>query len=329
MKDRKWILALVEEARSSGAGIERICELVGRSRRTLMRWRKDPRDDGRKTNRFHATNALTPAERKRVVDTLCSPRFRDMNPNVVAAILAEEGVYIASERTMYRVLEEEGLKRRRSDVRAPQRERPDELEATGPNQVWCWDITYILACIRGKFHYQYFISDIWDRALVGWAVHEEQSSEHASELLQATCEKHGIVPGQTVLHQDNGGPMISADFLASAKQFGVIMSYSRPGKCDDNAFAEALFKTEKYRPGYPRRFESHEELHEWTEKFVEWYNNEHRHSGIGYVTPMQRRTGEDVRILEKRRETYEAARRAARNAGRAVRENGNARKALS
>lgn len=308
IENRQWLLEQVDEAKNSGACVREICKTIGKSSRTLKRWRKNLQDDGRKSNRFQRNNALTREEEKEAIDILCSPRFRDMTPNVIVAILAEEGKYIASERTMYRILAKKNLNRFRTDTRAPRRERPEELIAHGPDQVWSWDITYIPSYVRGQFYYQYMIIDIWDRSIVGCNVYKEQSGENAAELLRETCIKKGIDPGSVALHQDNGGPMISADFLGCAKRFDIHLSYSRPSKCNDNPYSESLFRTEKYRPGYPLRFASLEELIEWSNHFVEWYNNEHRHSGIGYVTPMQRRNGEDIAILEKRRETYEKAR---------------------
>ncbi len=305
---RQWLLGLVDEALAYGAKLGKICEMIGKSSRTIKRWRKCPRDDGRKENRFSTSNALTDEERDCVVETSCSDRFKDMKPEDIVATLAGEGEYIASENTFRRILKKMGLLKHRSDTKAPQREKPKELVATGPNQVWSWDITYCLTGIPGIYFFQYFIIDIWDRSIVGWAVHAVQSGQLASELIRETCERHGVIRGRLTIHQDNGSPMISEAFLAALEQCGIAPSYSRAGVCDDNPYSESLFKTEKYRPGYPLRFASLEELREWTEKFVHWYNNVHLHSGIGFVTPMQRRNGEDVSILETRRRTYEAAR---------------------
>jgi len=161
--------------------------------------------------------------------------------------------------------------------------------------------------MRGTYLYLYLILDIWDRSIVGWAVHEVESGEHAADLLRETCILQGVKPGKLTVHQDNGAPMISGEFLATLSQWAKA-SYSRPGVSDDNPYSESLFRTLKYRPAYPDKFASIEEAVEWVRAFIEWYNSEHRHSAIGFVTPAERRNGTDKTILEIRRKTYQAAR---------------------
>jgi len=307
---RKDILLLVTEAEKSGARKEESCAMLGMSIRTLQRWEKDPdAEDGRRDNRFATQNALTPEENERVIATACSPEFRDKGPNQIVPILAENGEYVASESTFYRVLKASGLLTHRSKAKAPERTRPEEITATGPNQVFTWDISYLLSRVRGVYFYLYLILDIWDRSIVGWAVHEKEAGDLAGELLNETCIRHGVNPGDLICHQDNGGPMISFEFLAKLSQWGQA-SYSRPGVSDDNPFSESQFRTLKYRPDFPDRFETREDAIAWIDSYVQWYNTEHRHSGIGFVTPIERRCGADIAILETRRETYAKARRA-------------------
>lgn len=309
MTERAEILKRVAEAQSVGATRAAAAEVLGISLRTLERWERDLRDDGRTSNRFVKSNALSAEERAHVVSVACSPEFRDLSPNQIVPILAENGVYVASESTFYRILDAEGLLTHRSRSRAPERSRPEEFVATAPNQVWTWDITPLRSLMKGVFFRLYLMLDIWDRSIVGWAVHEEERGAHAADLLHETCTKENVQEQNLVVHQDNGAPMISWEFL-SALRFWGQPSYSRPGVCDDNPFSESMFKTLKYRPGFPSVFATIEEARAWVAEFVEWYNNHHRHSGIGYVTPMQRRRGEDLDILTRRRETYAAARMA-------------------
>ena len=309
MSERARILKLVSEAVSTGARRRAACDALGLSPRTLQRWEKDLRDDGRKNNRFAVSNALTPEERKSVLDVACSPEYRDLSPNQIVPILAEKGQYLASESTIYRILNKAGLLTHRSRAKAPERQRPDELKAVRPNQVWTWDISYLLTLVRGSFLYLYLMLDIWDRSIVGWAIHETENGKAAADLLYESCTQHNVERGSVTLHNDNGAPMISAELLTELSFWGQP-SYSRPGVCDDNPYSESLFRTLKYRPGYPMVFENIEQARAWVREFVRWYNYEHRHSGIGFVTPMQRRRGEDGRIMEVRTATYEAAREA-------------------
>jgi transposase InsO family protein len=206
-------------------------------------------------------------------------------------------------------LKREGLLTHRSKAKAPERKRPAEITAIAPNQVWSWDISYLLTLSRGVYLYLYLILDIWDRSVVGWAIHAVESGELAAVLLRETCIRQSVEPGALTVHQDNGGPMISGEFLGALSYWGEP-SYSRPGVCDDNPFSESLFRTLKYRPGYPERFETIDDAKDWIRKFTDWYNTAHRHSGIGFVTPQQRRSGADIAILETRRATYQAARAA-------------------
>ena len=188
---------------------------------------------------------------------------------------------------------------------------PDSYKATAPNQVWSWDITCLASSIRGAFYRLYMVEDVFSRKIVGWKVHEEESAEHAGVLIRKACLAEGIHEAGLVLHSDNGGPMKGATMLATLQRLGVVPSFSRPSVSDDNPYSESLFRTLKYTPAYPAKpFESLTAAREWVHRFVQWYNEEHRHSGIRYVTPGQRHRGEDMAILAARKRLYEAARQA-------------------
>jgi len=194
------------------------------------------------------------------------------------------------------------LKHRSNSRPCRHRKKPEELLATGPNQVWSWDITYLSSIVKGIYYYLYLFEDIWSRAIVGWAVHTNESAENAAEAMEKICAANNIK--EVRLHSDNGSPMKGATMLATLQRLGVVPSFSRPGVSNDNPYSESLFKTLKYCAGFPKRFKSLAHADEWTVGFVEWYNNEHLHSGIKFVTPMQRHNGEDKIILAKRKQTY-------------------------
>ena len=231
-----------------------------------------------------------------------------MNPCQIVAILAEEGTYIGSERTIYRVLKRNKLLNHRERSRIPvKRPRPAELKADGPNQVWSWDITYLCSDLKGKFYYLYMFLDVWSRVIIGWNIYEKESADNSSELMRKISMNNKVKGVR--LHSDNGSPMKGATMLGTLQTLGITPSFSRPRVSDDNPYSESLFKTLKYRITYPKNFKSIDDAKKWTTDFVQWYNYEHRHSKIKYVTPMQRHTGEDKNILEKRKTTYLEARK--------------------
>ena len=189
--------------------------------------------------------------------------------------------------------------------------KPQGFKAEGPNQTWSWDITYLAAAIRGIFYRLYMVEDIFSRKIVGWEVYEEETAERASQLIRKACLAEGVHEAGLVLHSDNGGPMKGATMLATLQRLGVVPSFSRPSVSDDNPYSESLFRTLKYTPVYPSKpFESLSAAREWVHQFVQWYNEEHRHSAIRYVTPGQRHRGEDAAILADRKRLYEAAKQA-------------------
>ena len=227
-------------------------------------------------------------------------------------MLADQGVYLASESTFYRVLREYKLQHHRGRASEPARRPAVTHAATGPNQVYMWDITYLNGPVKGQFYYLYLISDLFSRDIVGWEVWEEESAEHASELIQRTCLAQGRLTTQPlVLHSDNGSPMKGATMLETLYRLGITPSNSRPRVSNDNAYAESLFKTLKYRPNYqPKGFASLEEARAWCADFVSWYRHEHHHSGIQFLTPAQCHSGQGKDILSKRHRLYEAAKAA-------------------
>jgi len=305
------ILGLVDEAVSAGARQRKACEVVGVDPRTLQRWKAQGIGaDGRAGPKHAPKNKLSAQERERVLEVVNSPEHRDLSPKQIVPRLADQGEYLASESTLYRVLrEEDQLKHREPSSPPTNRSRPEEYVATAPNQVWSWDITYLRSPILGVFFYLYVVLDVWSRKIVGWSVHEAESAEHASAMIEAACAREGIRRDQLVLHSDNGGPMKGATLLATLQVLGVAMSFSRPSVSNDNPYSESLFRTAKYRPQYPRKpFACLEAARTWVSWFIGWYNTEHRHSAIRFVTPDERHSGQDAEILAKRDAVYAAAR---------------------
>lgn len=221
----------------------------------------------------------------------------------------DKGVYIASEASFYRVLKEEDQHHHRGKAQAPRKvSKPKGYKATGPNQVWSWDITYLATVITGIFFRLYLVMDIYSRKIVGWEIHESETAEHASVLIRKACLAEGINGKELVLHADNGSPMKGATMLATLQKLGVVPSFSRPSVSDDNPYSESLFRTLKYTPAYPSQpFESLEAARKWVHTFVRWYNEDHRHSGIRFVTPAERHSGKEQAILYKRKAVYEVA----------------------
>ena len=303
------IRTLLQEANDAGARRWRACEVMGLSVRTVERWGTDDEDLRRGPNHVPA-NKLSDVERRRAIEVMTSPEFRDQSPKQIVPELATRGTYIGSEATLYRILHDTGMQHRRGRARAPM-SRPREYVADGPMQVGAWDITYLRSHLRGAFFYLYLVEDVWSRKIIGWAVHEVESAELAAALIEQVRRE---TPNRDltgwVLHSDNGGPMKGATMLATLQRLGVVSSFSRPSVSDDNAYAESLFRTMKYRAKYPSAgFATVEHARTWVRDFVAWYNDEHLHSGIGYVPPAARHNGEDVAILAARRTTYEAAQR--------------------
>ena len=302
-------IELISEAVTAGARRWKACNVLGLSLRTIQRWGDEPGEDGRKGPLSAPANKLSEAERLEVLQVVNSPEFRNLPPTQIVPRLADQGRYLASEATVYRLLHENGQLTHREPSK-PRVPRPvPVLSAAAPNQVWSWDITYLQSACRGSFFYLYLNEDIWSRKIVGWEVHEEESMELASSFIARTSSELGTDLAGLILHSDNGGPMKGSTMLATLRNLGIVASFSRPRVSDDNPFSEALFRTLKYRPAYPRRpFESIDEARTWVADFVTWYNTHHRHSGIRFVTPDQRHRGADLALLAARRLLYEKAR---------------------
>jgi transposase InsO family protein len=305
------ILAGIEEAVAAGATREQACASIGLAARTVSRWGQRPEGcDLRAGPKTTPAHALSAAERTRIVELATSPEYRNLSVRQLVPRLADTGVYVASESSFYRVLHEEDLMAHRSPARPKTHSKPRSHVATGPRQVWSWDITYLRASVRGTFYYLYLVLDIWSRKVVGWQVHEEESMDLASNLAEKCCADEGVTRAGLVLHSDNGGPMKGATMLATLQRLGIAASFSRPSVSDDNAICEAIFRTLKYRPGFPRKpFASLEAARTWVADFVAWYNGEHLHSALRYVTPSDRHEGRDKAILARRHRVYRAARK--------------------
>jgi putative transposase len=317
-EDRQTLVHLVAEARAGGSRQAQACALAGIDPRTIQRWRKNDglsRGDRRPDAiRPAPSHALTEEERERIVEVANEARFAETPPARIVPVLADEGVYIASESSFHRVLRAHGQMNRRGRARPPRRSRPPTTHiATGPGHVWCWDVTFLPATVQGRWFYLYLILDLYSRKIVGVEVHDTDSADHAAHLARRTALAEAVhaMPVRPVLHGDNGATLKGTTVLAMLHWLGIEPSYSRPRVSDDNPYAEALFRTAKYRPEFPvKGFMDLDTAREWAARFVGWYNNEHRHSGIKYVTPAQRHAAQDRALLTARHELYQRARRA-------------------
>ena len=301
---------IIEEAARSGACLDKACAAMDISVRTFQRWKKSPEQgDLRRGPSSVPANKLSQEERNRLIAVANSAEFCNLAPSQVVPKLADQGEYLASESTLYRILREEKLLTHRGKAQPRTNHRPDPFVATGPNQVWSWDITYLRMIVQGMFFYAYLFVDIFSRKIVAGEVFEAQDDAYSALMLRKACLQNGIRPEQLALHSDNGGPMKGATMLATLQNLGVVPSFSRPSVSDDNPYSEALFRTMKYRPEFPSKpFETLEQARIWLHDFIAWYNNCHLHSGINFVTPADRHAGRDIEILERRKEVYQQAR---------------------
>ena len=314
--DRQALAHNILAAHGAGARLHLACEIAGIDVRTLQRWKASEglaSGDGRpRAVRPAPAHALSPPERAEVLRVANEPRFADVPPARIVPALADEGVYIASESTFARVLREHGQSTHRGRAKAPKASRPPTTHiATASRQVWCWDMTYLPAPVMGRWFHLYLILDLYSRKIVGWEVHETDEADHAAHLVRRTALAEGIAALETkpVLHGDNGSTLKATTVLAMLHWLGVKPSYSRPRVSDDNAYAEALFRTAKYRPEFPAKgFADLEQARAWAAGFVHWYNFEHHHSGIRYVSPAARHAGDDHAILAARHALYTRAR---------------------
>jgi len=274
-----------------------LCEALGVSRATVHR-RRRPRAPA--PARPRPARALGKAEQQRIVEVLASERFVDRSPAEVMHTLLDEGQYLASERTMYRVLAEHAqVRERRNQLSHPKHARP-ELVATAPNAVWSWDITKLRTTVKWTYFYLYVLLDIFSRYVVGWMIARQESAALAKVLIAESVSKHGVEPGTLVLHSDRGAPMVSKTLAQLLADLDVARSFSRPHTSNDNPFSESQFRTAKYHPSYPGRFAALEEALAWGRSFFPWYNHEHRHGGIAFLTPADVYYGRAQQVLECR-----------------------------
>lgn len=262
--------------------------------------------DVRKGAVKHVGNKLADDERDAIVKISCCEEYQSLTPCEIVPLLAEKNIYLGSERTFYRVLGALGLIHHRSLARpASRKSRPKELVATAPHQVWSWDITYLRSLVAGIYFYAYIVLDVFSRKIVGWEISDRESETVSSAMFCRLAREMDLK--NLSLHSDRGNPMKGATMLMTLYRLGVVPSFSRPRVSDDNPYSEALFRTVKYHRTYPGAFETPEKAREWFAGFIHWYNTEHLHSGIGYVTPEARHAGMAEEIYDKRNETYAKA----------------------
>jgi putative transposase len=293
----------VTEELAPKVGVAPICEAIGVSRASLYRRRRPRQPLPRPT----PARSLSEPERQQVLQVLHSERFVDAAPAQVHAALLEEGSYLCSPRTMYRILASSAeVRERRDQLQHPRYARP-ELVATAPNQVWSWDITKLKGPVKLCYFYLYVILDIFSRYVVGWMIAEAENAGLAERLVEQSCIKQGIEPDQLTLHADRGSPMISKTLAQLMAELGIDKSHGRPRVSNDNPFSEAFFKTAKYRPAMPDRFGGLAHAQEVFRRIFGWYNNEHHHSGIAYLTPSVVHHGGADAILDRRHRARMAA----------------------
>lgn len=305
------ILTAIAAAQGSGARLAQACRVVGISARTVERWRDQPEgDDSRCGPHRRPHNALSPIEEAQVVSVLTSSRYAGLSPKQLVPQLADEGLYLASESTMYRVQRRHRLRTKKRATTGTHVTRASTVHrATQANQVWSWDITWLPTTVRGQYLHLYLVMDVWSRRIVGWRLAERESAATAAELVTQACRDGNVDPRGLVLHSDNGKPMRGSTMISTLQWLGVVPSFSRPHVSDDNPYSEALFRTLKHTPAYPSLpFADIASAQRWVARFVAWYNGEHRHSAIRYVTPDERHFGREHGILAQRHELYERAR---------------------
>lgn len=290
---------LIKEAQTNGARLWKACEALEISVSTFRRWSDGHLKDRRKGASKNIPQKFSIEEKQSIIDVCCSKEYRDDNPYKIHASLLDKGIYIGSISSYYRFLREYGLISCRGNTKPAQsHSKPPEKEATGPNQVWCWDITWLPLDVRGLFYYAYVIIDIWDRSIVKWAIHDREDDALSKELFQHALRDNGYP--DVWVHSDNGNPMKGVSLLALFYSLGICNSYSRPRISNDNPFIESWFKTLKYGVSYPGKFSSIEEAREWFASFVAGYNNSHSHSGMHFITPQQVRSGQYESIINNR-----------------------------
>lgn len=310
--ERNGLVSLIQEAQANGSRLEAACHEAGLSLRSYRRWfqrgevQADKRRDAEKPSPAHT---LSDAERQAVLDVCNEEQYASLPPTQIVPSLLDAGVYLASEASFYRILKAHNQLNHRGRSQAPKKLfKPTSFAATEPNQVWSWDITYLASLVKGQYFYLYMFEDIYSRKIVGYEVHDSECGERASQLIQRCMFREQCFNNPLVLHSDNGAPMKAQTMRAKLDELGVQSSYSRPRVSNDNPYSEALFKTLKYRPDWPSSgFKDLAGARDWVNKFVGWYNDEHKHSKLNFVTPAERHAGKDGDILAKRKQVLEQA----------------------
>jgi putative transposase len=288
-------------------GVATACAALGVPRSSYYQAQQPPPPPAAPRTRPRPHQALSPHEEQRIRDILNSERFVDQAPRTIYATLLDEGQHFCSWRTMYRILTHDAATReRRAQHRRPVYAAP-ELLATGPRQVWSWDITKLRGPTPGLWYNLYVILDIFSRKIVGWRIETREDAELAEALIAESYTREGVLPDQLTLHADRGAPMKSKTVAELLIDLGVAQSHSRPTISDDNPYSESQFKTMKYGPSYPERFASLDAARVWMRRFAEWYNHEHKHSGIGLLPPDVVHSGRAPEVIAKRQATLDAA----------------------
>jgi len=293
-------------ARDTEIPFKAACEAIGLPRVSARRYRV-PKMFGPRRPRPRNIRKLTAEETQQVLDVLHSERFVDQTPHQVHAELLDEGKYIASTRTMYRILAAQGETKDRRNQRAPVSNAVPRLTATAPNQVWTWDISKLATYESGNFFNLYLVLDLFSRFPVAWMVAERENSALAIQLFSEAMSRHGIAPDSITVHNDRGSPMTSTGFTELLGELGAATSLSRPRVSNDNPFSESLFKTTKYQPDYPGRFRDIHHARRWLSDFFDWYANQHRHSGLAFFTPSDVFHGEVEALAPTRQAALDAA----------------------
>lgn len=296
------------ESLAQRVSVTAACQALGVPRSSLYRRRAEQqKPPAVRPASAPPPRALRPAEQAAVHQVLNSERFQDLAPREVYATLLDEGQYLCHWRTMYRILGEHAeVRERRNQLRHPNYQKP-ELLATGPQQVWSWDITKLLGPVKWTYYYLYVILDIFSRYVVGWMIAAQERAALARELIGQTYLKQGVQPEQLTLHADRGSPMIAKSLALLLADLGVTKSHTRPYTSADNPYSEAHFKTLKYRPDYPQRFGSPADARAWGRAFFDWYNYQHHHSALGLLTPADVHFGRAEQILRQRQQVLQAA----------------------
>ena len=287
------------------------CEALGLNRSTVYAWYRKPsprpQDPAARSRKdCPQPRAISAEERQTMLDTAYSDAYRDQPVYEIYHSLLQEGQYLGSVSSWHRLLREDASSGDRRPQRQPQSHAIPRLTATAPNQVWSWDISKIPTCQRGQYLNLYVVLDLFSRFIVAWMVSRKENAALAQQLMQEAVDRYGVDSGSLTLHQDRGAPMIAHSYLDLMAEIGITCSHSRPRVSNDNPFSESQFKTSKYQPDYPGRFDSVAHAQQWFRDYVHWYNSEHHHSGLAGFTPAQVFTGDYKAIAEQKQQVLNA-----------------------